>query len=309
MHRISFPQFLAQYLDQVSSADLQNELTKNDAVAIELKSRLLQRHFYKSATCFYRSLDLFFAYLALQTKQFGTWAKVTGYYSRFYFVQGFLNLLQANWFSGEEQIPTAGLVNPKDKSLFIYNTGSGIRCLSANDMPKFLGAGFNGGSHRIWWSLYSSLGDLPDYPQFESLSFVLSDGYFNPRQRNEVNYSHEYVRAFPELEWFDSGTENMLSQFHYQPRREDRDITDIDRFFEDMAQEDCDQSDFYGDEAQMLWCSIDCYLRLLSSLEIKQDFITAEKIDALAVAHFKNEFPNIRKGIGISVREALQQTD
>jgi hypothetical protein len=307
MHRESFPLFLAHYLRQVSLGDFQNALAKNDAAAIEIKTHLMQRHFYKSATCFYRSLDLFLAYLALQKKMFRTWAEITGYYSRFYFVQGFLNLLQANWFPNEEKLPVPGLLNPKDKTLFIYNTGAGILCLSEHDLYWALASGPKRGSHQIWWSLYSNLGTLADYPQFESLEFVLSDGYFNPRQRNEVNYSHEYVRGFPELEWFDSATKSMLAQFHCQSRRADRDITNIDRFFGDMDPENCDEGDFYGDEAQMLWCSIDCYLRFLSALEINQDFITADKIDALALAHFGDEFPSIRSGIGLAVREALRQ--
>jgi hypothetical protein len=306
MRRASFREFLANYLRQVSLADFQNELAKNDAIAIEIKNQLMQRHFYKSATCFYRSLDLFMAYLALQKRMFGTWAEVTGYYSRFYFVQGFLNLLQANWFAHEEKLPAPGLINPRDKSLFIYNAGAEILCLSEHDLYQVLGAGSKRGSHQIWWALYSNLGDLADYPQYESLEFVLSDAYFNPRQRNQVNYSHEYVMAFPELEWFDSGTENMIAQFRCQSGRADRDITDIDRFFGDMDPENCDVGDFYGDDAQMLWCSIDCYLRLLAAFEINQNFITADKIDALAEAHFGNEFPNIRRGIGIAVQEALQ---
>src|SRR5258708_2858407 len=101
---------------------------------------------------FYRSLDLFLAYLALQKRMFGTWAEVTGYYSRFYFVQGFLNLLQANWFSHEEKLPAPGLVNSKDKSLFIYNTGNEILCLSERALYQGLGASSKRGSHQIWWT-------------------------------------------------------------------------------------------------------------------------------------------------------------
>jgi hypothetical protein len=93
----------------------------------------------------------------------------------------------------------------------------------------------------VWWSIYKSLGQLGDYPQFEALEFVLSNGYYNPASRNEVNYSHEYVQAFPELEWFDSATDSMMAQFSCQNRRGDRDITNIDRFFGDRDPEDCDE--------------------------------------------------------------------
>jgi len=79
----------------------------------------------------------------------------------------------------------------------------------------------------------------------------------------------------------------------------------LDRFFGDCDPENCDEGDFYGDEAQMLWCSVDCYLRLLSALGIRQDFISVEKLEALATAHFAGQFPNLLKGIVTSTREAL----
>jgi hypothetical protein len=85
----------------------------------------------------------------------------------------------------------------------------------------------------------------------------------------------------------------------------DRDITNIDRFFGDCDPENCDEGDFYGDEAQMLWCSVDCYLRFLSALKIRQDFVSVERLEALATAHFEDRFPNLLKGIITSTREAL----
>ena len=72
----------------------------------------------------------------------------------------------------------------------------------------------------------------------------------------------------------------MMAQFSCQHRRGDRDITNIDRFFDDCDPEGCDEGDFYGDEAQTLWCSVDCYLRFLSALKIRQDFVTVEKLEA-----------------------------
>ena len=304
-HRNSFRDFMARYLKQVSLRDLEKELATNDATAQTIKVDLRQRHFYKSATCFYRCFDLFLAYITLQNKLFGTWSEVTGYYSRFYFVQALVNLLQGNWFANEERMPVAGLINKKEANFYVYNTGQAIAFLNERELYDALQLGPRRGSHQIWWSIYKSLGLLDDYPQFETLEFVLGDGYFNPARRNEVNYSHEYIRAFPELEWFDSATESMMAQFSCQCRREDRDITNMDRFFADFDPEDCDVGDFYGDEAQMLWCSIDCYLRFLSALRLKQDFITPEKIEALATAHFEGRFPNLLKGIVTSVEEAL----
>jgi len=303
--RESFRDFLAYYLKQVSLSDLEKELAKNDATAQAVKTALRQRHFYRSATCFYRCFDLFLAYISLQNKMFGTWSQVTGYYSRFYFVQAFVNLLQANWFANEDRLPAAGLINRKEAVFYVYNTGRSIAFLNEHELYQALQLGNRRGSHQVWWSIYKSLGQLRDYPQFEALEFVLSDGYFNPASRNEVNYSHEYVQAFPELEWFDSATDSMMAQFSCQSRRGDRDITNIDRFFGDRDPEDCDEGDFYGDEAQMLWCSIDCYLRFLAALKVKQDFVTVEKLEALAAAHFEDRFPNLLKGIIVSTREAL----
>jgi hypothetical protein len=76
-------------------------------------------------------------------------------------------------------------------------------------------------------------------------------------------------------------------------------------FFEGQDPETCDVGDFYGDDAQMLWCSIDCYVRLLRELGITQDFITAEKPDALAQAHLKEDFPRLVEGMRTSLAEVL----
>jgi len=303
--RRSFRDFFAHLLQQVTLTNLKAELAKNDPTALEIKEGLRQRHFYKSATCFYRSLDLFLAYVSLRNHMFRTWAEVTGYYSRFYFIQALLNLLQANWFDGEEGVFTANLIDKKDARFFAYNTGLNIDFLAKPDLLKLVAAGERTGSHQVWWQIYGALDGLRDYPQFEALEFVLSDGYFNPGQRNAVNYSHEYIQGFPELEWFDAAENSMLSHFGFQWGHGDRDITDIGRFFGDRNPEECDPGDFYGDEVQMLWCSIECYLRLLAALKIDQNFITPGKITALSEAHLREEFPNLRNGIKISVGEIL----
>jgi hypothetical protein len=48
--------------------------------------------FYRSTTGFYWALQLFLSYLTLDKHCYRTWADVTAYYSRFYFIQSFLNL-------------------------------------------------------------------------------------------------------------------------------------------------------------------------------------------------------------------------
>jgi hypothetical protein len=301
--RESFAEWWAHYLGQVDLKTLQAEINSGSPIGQEIGSQLKQRHFYRSATSFYRSFDLLLSYLCLQRSKFGTWAQVTGYYCRFYFIQAFLNLLQSSWFGSEDSIPPAGLISSQDKRFFAYSTGTSVALLR----EKELGAAgvSNTGTHGIWWSLYGCLGNLSDFPQIETLEFVLSDGYFNPRTRNVVNYSHEYIEGFPELEWFDSSTESMMSQFACQMHRPDRDITDIDRFFEGGDPENIDTGDFYGDDAQMLWCSIDCYLRILLALGVNQNFITVDKLEALTRAHIGDDFPRLTEGIAMALRESL----
>lgn len=302
--RQSFSEWWVHYLGQVDLDAFAAEINSNSVDARELRRQLKQRHFYRSATCFYRSFDLFLSYLSLQSRKFGTWAEVSGYYSRFYFTQALLNLFQASWFGSEDSIPRDNLVDRRDRRFFVYNSGAEFTFLREAELITALG-GTRQGSHAIWWSIYSQLGRMQDPPQIDSLNFVLGDAYFNPQQRNEVNYSHEYIRGFPELEWFDSGLESMRAHFRFQPRRSDRDITDIDRYFEGFDPESVDVGDFYSDEGQVLWCSIDCYLRILSALVIRQDFIAVDKLEFLTRTHIGDELPRMADGIVLGVREAL----
>lgn len=306
LHRQSFPEWFAFYLRQATIADLEAELTKDTQAAREIKSQLRQRLFYRSATSFYRSYDLFLAYLGLQRQEFATWSEITGYYSRFYFIQAFLNLLQANWFSYADDLSAEGLANPADRRFFVYFSGQQYSFLRNRHLSRVLDLE-KLPSHQTWWRIYGNLGALEDFPQIESLGFVLGDGYFNPERRNKVNYSHEYVEGFPELEWFDSAPEQMMAHFGFQHRRHDRDITSIERFFAGYDPEDIDPADFYADDAQMLWCSIDCYLRVLGALRIRQDFIMVDKLERLARAHLEDEFPRLIEGIAQSAREALAE--
>jgi hypothetical protein len=303
-HRQSFGEWWVRYLSQVSLRDFTAALNSNDANGAEIRSQLIQRHFYRSATSFYRCFDLFLSFLTLQRQRFPTWANVTGYYCRFYFIQAFLNLLQASWFGSEDSIPRDNLVDPHGRNFFVFHNGTDLVMLTKPELILQLG-NENQGSHAIWWAIFGSLGDLADFPQLESLEFVLGDGYFNVERRNEVNYSHEYIRGFPELEWFDADAGQMMNHFNFDHGRPDRDITNIDRFFESVDDENADVADFYGDEAQMLWCSVDCYLRILRALEIDQNFISTEKLAALSNAHISHLLPNIHQGIALSVADAL----
>ena len=97
----------------------------------------------------------------------------------------------------------------------------------------------------------------------------------------------------------------MLNHFNCWPRA-DQDITDIDRFFEGRDPEDIDEGDFYGDEAQIIWCSLMGYLQMLKALEIKQRLVLTETIAALSELHIGEEYPDLLQGIVRSTAERLQ---
>jgi hypothetical protein len=143
-------------------------------------------------------------------------------------------------------------------------------------------------------------------PLVEHLSLILSRLTFSPEQRNRINYSFEYLSGgFNELDWFDSGPDQMLNHFMPRPRM-DEDITDIDRFFEGVNPADADEGNFYGDEAQILWCSLIGYLQFVKSLGFSQSFLKTETILALCDLHIGAEYPNITQGIARSVHAVLQ---
>lgn len=248
-----------------------------------------QRMFYRSCTAFYRSLQLFLANLVLDRRCFRSWANVTGYYSRFFFIQSFLNLMLAT-------------LDGKEKHVFFF-AGAQVRCLPKKQLSPTLK---NAHSHEMWWQLMEAI-KIPGDFNFENTEFVLSRLTYSPHERNRVNYGFEYLRGgFIELDWFDSGAKQLLSHFMPYPRR-DRDITDIDRFFKGHDPENVDVGDFYGDEAQMLWCSIKTYLEMLAELGFEQQFVLVENIAALAEIHLANDYPNLMHGILTAAEEILKQ--
>jgi hypothetical protein len=248
-----------------------------------------QRMFYRSCTAFYRSLQLFLGYLVLERRCFRSWAEVTGYYSRFFFVQCFLNLMLVS-FDAEQ------------KHAFFFD-GKQVRCLDRNQLSSTLK---KASSHEAWWQLMEAI-KIPSDFRFEHLEFVLSRLAHAPHDRNRVNYGFEYLRGgFIELDWFDSGAKQLISQFMPFPRP-DRDVTDMDRFFEGQDPENIDVADFYGDEAQMLWCSIKTYLAMLAELGFRQQFVLVENIAALAEIHLANDYPNLMHGILFAAEETLKQ--
>lgn len=96
----------------------------------------------------------------------------------------------------------------------------------------------------------------------------------------------------------------MLSHFMPHPRP-DEDITDIDRFFEGQNPESVDPGDFYADKAQIIWCSLLGYLRILRALGFSQQFVRTETILALCDLHIGSEYPNLISGIAREVNGSL----
>ncbi len=183
---------------------------------------------------------------------------------------------------------------------FIFFDGTQVVFTPQDKLPSPLK---RSGSHDMWWGLMEAL-KSPDYP-CDNLDFVLSKLVFNPERRQELNYDYDYVGGgFPELNWFDSGWKQMSSHFMPHPRP-DADITDMDRFFGDCDPEECDVGDFYGDDAQIIWCSLIVYLQLLKALGFKQHFVMTETIVWLSHLHVGKEYPSILQGIAQSTSEVL----
>jgi hypothetical protein len=187
-------------LEQTSPADVIAELNDPDG-----KLWLRERFFYRSSKSFYRSLQLFFAFLTLERNSYRTWAGVTGYYGRFFFIQAFLNLLQMTWLSLDNMV--------------LFFDGTQAQLLAKQTLPPTLK---KANSHEIWWQLMETLKVPTGYP-IDDLKAVLTRLTFNPSRRNTENYDFRYGEGFPELEWFDhQDVSQMMS--HFRPnRRSDRD--------------------------------------------------------------------------------------
>ena len=286
MQRQSFEEAVHEMLDGDEISAIEAQLNTKEGF-----QWYRQRMFYRSAVAFYRCYQLFLGFLVLERRCFRTWASVTGYYSRFYFVQALLNMLLTTWVEW-------------DKVAFVFD-GERITCYGKKDLKRLSERFGKGGSHEMWWSMMEALKCPQDFP-VENWDFVLTRLSLNPVQRNNVNYSFTYLfGGFNELEWSDSGAKQMMSHFRPVPRS-DRDFTDIDRFFQDVAPEDGDVGDFMGDtDVQLLWCSIAAYLRLLKLLEFEQSFVKTETLVALSEMHLSREYEHVRAGIEQAIGEML----
>ncbi|MFP7486287.1 hypothetical protein SFC65_19175 [Priestia filamentosa] len=278
-HRQSVENLFFHYLKQFSSEHLNKLMEKQDSEFYEV---FRQRFVYNSAACFYRSFDLFLGLITLKSNKFITWSEVTAYYSRFYIIKAICFLLQR----GQIVLNTSRedpLKHNRDwKTFFLFNDNKNIRVYHqfSKGYQSLLKGGK--GSHQIWWSILETLKEIEGLEN-ERLSFLLDQSVTNPKIRNEVNYSLEYLEGFNELEWFDS---NMKERFRRMDDGiSDRDFTSKERYFHNIHPEDIDQGDYYTDLRVFIWESILCYLEIAKDLLGKTFLLKVEKISDLLNVH------------------------
>jgi hypothetical protein len=293
-HRSPFADVLSGNAGSEPYPAFESALTADELPPPRPVPELLQRYFYWSATCFYRSFYLMLAYLGLDRKAMNSWAHVTAYYSRFYMVKALLNLFLANIVSLKTEGPKA-----KRQDVLIYTSMEGVKSAPAQRILN------SRGSHQMWWSLFSQMQYAADFPDTDEAHFALSDAYYNAKTRNEINYSDRYLEGFPELEWFDTSAIQMFSHLDMWRPRSDRDITDIDSFFDGTDPESADSSAFYGDEGQIVWVGVRVYLEILRATGVKQGFITREKMFGLLERFGEKDYPTISARIRRAVEECL----
>lgn len=301
-HRLSFSDVLSESPDEDTPSAVEEALTERSAATPRPTTDLIQRHFYWSAACFYRSFYLMLAYFSLERKPMSSWAHVTAYYSRFYIIKALLNL----FFTNIVKLDSKAKGDKKRPMILIYLTMDGVKTMYAKKAESLLKTR---GSHQIWWALFDQMKHIPDFPDTDGSQFALSNMYFNHANRNAINYSERYLEGFPELEWFDSSEVQMFNHMDIRRPRADHDITNIDSFFSDIDPEDADEGDFYGDDAQIVWHGVRVYLELLSLLKCRQTFVTREKLFGLLDRFGEKEYPILCGGIRKAVAEYLPPLD
>ena len=291
LNRHSFAEWLSPALATNSPSALaavEEALTMPGTLPGRPTEALLQRHFYWSSTCFMRAYYLMLAYLTLERRGIRSWARVTGYYSRFYTAKAMSNLCLATWLHVERQT-----ANSVKRDIYLLYTGmNGVRLLPAKQTGPL-----KSGSHEQWWNLYRQLRHIPDFPATGSLGLIFEEYDFTAEERNAINYSDKWMEGFPELEWFDATLQQMEAHAAFSSRREDHDFTSIDRYFSGLNPQYVEVSDYYSDPVHWLWHPLLAYLDLLEALPITQRFVTYEKLSALTSRVLGDDFPNIVKGV------------
>lgn len=308
MHRESINHLFEQLLSQGDTQELNEYLqrTGDQDVHNEIRQKLV----YHSTLCFFRSFDLMLAYISLNDKRFHTWSEVTAYYSKFYIIKAICFLLQRGYvtinFDKREK-----LVDNKNDSnfYFLYNSSGFKTYNSSTSLYKQLRAepntNRNYGSHQIWWKLLETVKDINGIDnKFERVVFLLDHNWTNPKQRNQINYSLEYLEGFKELDWFDANLEG-----HHSWRYKDqRDFTSKEKFFEYVNPEDIDLEDYYTDLRVYLWESLMCYLEIYKDLIGQNSIFRIENIHYLLEIHEINEtIPRLSCSMKNMINEIFEQ--
>ncbi|MDK8193313.1 hypothetical protein QP794_24805 [Paenibacillus sp. UMB7766-LJ446] len=258
-HRESVESLFRHYLIQGKGSDFEAFLNeKHDDM--EVIDEFKQKFIYSSTLCLFRSFDLLLSLITLDAKNFHTWSDVTAYYSKFYLIKAVNFLLQRGYI--ELKKDGKPLKDKNDSKFYFFLLEDGYKVFSQGT-PEFNHLKSKGsGSHQTWWTVMESLRDINGIESFERVGFLLDKHWINPKTRNEINYSLEYLEGFRELEWFDSNLTN-----HHRFRRGDsRDFTSMNSYFANTSPEDCDIGDYYTDVKVILWESILCYLELYKDL-------------------------------------------
>lgn len=188
LQRRSFGDLLSGSPDDTSPLRIESKLTELEPPPPRPIADLIQRHFYWSSTCFYRSFYLMLAYFSLDRKPMRSWAHVTAYYCRLYSIKAIMNLFFTNIVA-----PRVATDKRRSESL-IYLTMEGVKALP---LKKVYSLWNIRGSHQVWWALFREMQHVPDFPETDESLFALTDSYFNPSTRNTVNYSEQYLEGFP----------------------------------------------------------------------------------------------------------------
>lgn len=300
-HRKSFAETFAWRLRHQNLDELERQL-KDETIP----EWLVQRHFYWSAACFYRSYHCFLSYLALDRKGLETPAAIVEYYSQFYMIQAVCNLFLCHVVELKKEEHKEGLKCKRNRNFLTYVGQGGVRLIPTSEFKQKLGVG-RGSAHQIWWKLFSQFSDRIDPNSGLALYLDISkDSDLGPDHRNRINYSEEFMEGFAEIERFDDDLTSLDPLLFADTRcRTDRDFTDIDRFFEGYDPEtmDVDESVFWDHRGGWLWNNFTHYLRFLERFDFPQPFISCDKIQKLNQCYLQEDYPKLTKGIDTVLAE------
>ncbi|CAM4015261.1 hypothetical protein [Saccharibacillus endophyticus] len=283
-HRQSLNLLFETLLNQQDSNAINSYLSQapNQNIMNEIKQKLV----YSSTLCFFRAFDLFLAYITLEDKKFKTWSEVTGYYSKFYIIKA-INSLLLRGYEVIDYDKRGQLVDSRrDGSFYFAFDNNGFNLYNSTkieyqQLQKDPQTNQRYGSHQLWWRLLETITDIKGIEKFSRLNYLLDQNWTNPKLRNQINYSLEYLEGFQELDWFDAN----LKGHHSWNSKDNRDFTSMKNFFKNTDPEDIDMGDYYTDLRVYLWESIMSYLEIYKDVLGTNRIFRIENINYLMQAH------------------------